>query len=288
MRVMSEMLFYKRFIFVILMIICVVSSGCSAIKDKPAKEDLALALSGVAGSDALTFEGAATLLRGGKSVPEATLYYGGKVENHNKVSLYTLLPDKSSSLPAATGDIKELAKSSTVALSYYSQLEKQEGKWKLLSAAPSSGEDNPLPALNPLHQLEELEVMDKVVTEERGAARGTRVLRIELTPAQARDQLSTDLERAMIDLRPVLKDQNQKTTEKELKVNEALLTLWEKKNSELQKKLEQAEISAVYHVTVDTKRNLPKRLSWKRTVNYSGEKTNNETYVMQVDFYGYR
>ncbi|MRN52515.1 hypothetical protein [Paenibacillus monticola] len=271
-----------------IMINGVVCSSCSVIKDKPAKEDLALALSGVTGSDALSFEGAATLLREGKAVPETTLYYGGKVENHNKVSLYTLLPDKSPSLPAATSDIKELVKRPTVALSYYSKLEKKEGKWKLLSAAPSSGEDNPLPALNPLHQLEELEVMDKVVTEEMGAARGTRVLRIELTSAQARDQLSTDLEREMMDLRPVLKDQNPKTNEKDLKVNEALLTLWEKKNSELQKKLEQAEISAVYHVTVDTKRNLPKRLTWKRTVNYSGEKTDTETYVMEVDFYGYR
>jgi len=174
---------------------------------------------------------------------------------------------------------------------YYSQLEKKDGRWELLTTENSSEEGNPLPALNPLKQLEELDAMEKNVTEEAGAGRGTSVLRIELTPSEARKQLSVELEKEMQNLRPKGLESAENSTAADQAVAKALEKLWQKKNNELQEKLKQANVETVYHLTIDKKHNLPRRLTLNRKVSYSGETTNksdNETYVSKVDFTGYR
>jgi hypothetical protein len=261
------------------------------MRDKPAKKDLSLALAGMAGSDGVVFEGSNRLTRGGTTVPESLLFYGGTVEDHKKVKLYTLLPDKSMSQKTAASGVKDL-KNSTYALKpYYSQLEKKEGKWELLNTENASEEGNPLPALNPLKQLEELESMEKNVTEEAGAGRGTSVLRIELTPSEARNQLSAELQKEMENLRPKVPDSAENYSEAEQAVTKALEKLWQKKNNELQQKLKQANVETIYHLTVDKKHNLPRRLTLNRKVSYTGEmmdKSENESYVSKVDFTGYR
>lgn len=71
-----------------------------------------------------------------------------------------------------------------------------------------------------------------------------------------------------------------------------MLSLWEQKDRELQQKLKQVSVKAVYYLKVDTKRNLPKQLTWARTVSYpdtNGDfrKAADETYLTQVNFYGY-
>lgn len=53
----------------VLTLYCVLCSGCSVLRDKPAKEDLSLALAGMAGSDEVVFEGANMLTRGGRQFP---------------------------------------------------------------------------------------------------------------------------------------------------------------------------------------------------------------------------
>ncbi|WP_339290632.1 hypothetical protein [Paenibacillus sp. FSL E2-0201] len=288
---MRKLLLLKGGVPLILTLYCILCSGCSVIRDKPAKEDLSLALAGMAGSDEVAFEGANMLTRGGTTVPESLLFYGGTVEDHKKVKLYTLLPDKSASQKTAAKGVKDL-KSSTYALKpYYSQLEKKDGRWELLTTENSSEEGNPLPALNPLKQLEELDAMEKNVTEEAGAGRGTSVLRIELTPSEARKQLSVELEKEMQNLRPKGLESAKNSTAADQAVAKALEKLWQKKNNELQEKLKQANVETVYHLTIDKKHNLPRRLTLNRKVSYSGETTNksdNETYVSKVDFTGYR
>ncbi|WP_234533177.1 hypothetical protein [Paenibacillus pseudetheri] len=250
-----------------------------------------MALAGMAGSDEVVFEGANMLKRGGTTVPESLLFYGGTVEDHKKVKLYTLLPDKSMTQKTAAYGVKDLKNSAYALKPYYSQLEKKEGRWELQPTENSSEEGNPLPALNPLKQLEELESMEKSVTEEAGAGRGTSVLRIELTPSEARKQLSAELEKEMQILRPKVPESAENSAEADQAVTKALEKLWQKKNNELQQKLKQANVETVYHLTVDKKHNLPKRLTLNRKVSYSGEmmnKSENETYVSKVDFTGYR
>ncbi len=288
---MRKLLLLKGGVPLVLTLYCVLCSGCSVIRDKPAKEDLSLALAGMAGSDEVAFEGSNMLTRGGKAVPESLFFYGGTVEDHKKVKLYTLLPDKSLSQKTAADGVKDLKSSTYSQKPYYSQLEKKEGRWELQTTGNSTEEGNPLPALNPLKQLEELESMEKSVTEEAGAGRGTSVLRIELTPSEARKQLSTELERDMQNLRPKVPESAENNTEADQAVTKALEKLWQKKNNELQQKLKQANVETVYHLTVDTKHNLPRRLTLNRKVSYSSEMTNkseNETYVSKVDFTGYR
>ena len=264
--------------------------GCGTINSKPSAEALNLVLAGMDGSDAVSFEGSAALLLGGQPVSETSLYYGGKVEDHSKVSLYTLLPDETGGAKAAaeTG-LKRLGQSSATAPAYYARLEKKDGEWQMQAASSESGESSPLTALNPLRQLEELESLEKEVTEESGAARGSKVLRINLSPSEARKQLSTELEREMQAIRPDA-GKAQNTAERRNEVTAAMNDLWAQKENELQQKLAGAEITSVYFLKVDTKRNLPKRLTWTRSVKYPGsaDSSGDETYVTKVDFYGYR
>lgn len=265
-------------------------SGCGTMVGNSAAEDLNLVLAGMDGSDAVSFEGAAALLVGGQTVSESELYYGGKIEDHNKVSLYTLLPDEAGGTRTAAdneNDLEKLEQSSAAAPACYTRLEKKDGEWQLRPASVEPGEDNPLTALNPLRQLEELEQLEKEVTEESGAAGGSKVLRIKLTPQEARRQLVAELEQEMEAIRP---EEGRDSAGQRAEVKAAMNDLWSQKENELQQKLAGAEISSVYFLKVDSKRNLPKRLTWTRTVSYPGsaQPAADETYVTKVDFYGYR
>lgn len=283
-------LLLKGLVLMIFTLSCVFNSGCSVIRDKPAKKDLSLVLAGITGSDGVTFKGSTMLTKGGKTVPESMIFYEGTVQDHKKVNLYTLLPDKSSSTKKAANSAKDLKSGITSMKAFHSQLEKKEGEWVALTTEGSSEDGNPLALLNPLKQLEELQSMEANVTEDAGAGRGTNVLRIELTPAEARKQLTAELEKEMQDLRPETPDSAGKITKNDQAVTQALVELWEKKNNELQQKLKQANVETVYHLTVDTKHNLPRKLTLNRKVTYleAGNKSDNETYVSQVNFSGFR
>lgn len=265
-------------------------NGCGVMNDKPAAEDLSLVLAGMDGTDGVSFEGAAALLLGGKAVPQTSLYYGGKLADHNKVSLYSLLPDGSKPAAASGSSPHQLGKASGDVPAYYTRLVKEDGEWTAKQTAPGPQENSPLEALNPLRQLEELEKMEKTVTEEAGSARGTRVLRIELTTDEARRQLSAELEREMQAIRPNAAGNSGSATGKPAKLLEAQRALWEQKEAELQQRLSQANIKTVYYLKVDSKRNLPKRLTWNRTMTYPGKAgmVTEETYITQVDFYAYQ
>lgn len=285
---MKKSLLLKRIISLIVIFYCMSCSGCSSSRDLTTEDNLNVVLESMADKEAFSFDGAATLLRREGHLPNSTLYYGGEVKELTKLSLYTSLSDRSLSKTASSG-VKDLNNSDSLAQSYYSLLEKKDGKWELQAATHSPQEFNPLPALNPLAQLEELKEMEKQVTEEVGAGRGTRVLRFELTPAQGKDQLTRELDREMMVLRPEPQNDDQTSNEDELKLRKARIELWQKKNSQLQQKLEQANIQTVYYLTLDKKNNLPRRFTLNRKVSYPSESNQSsiETYVTQVDFYNY-
>lgn len=275
---------------VLLMLSGLVSSGCTVMKDKPAAEDLNLVMAGMDGTDGVSFEGAAALLIDGKTVPESSLYYGGKVADHNQITLYSLLPDGGQPAPAAESGPHSLRQGSGDAPVYYTRMVKEDGKWTMKQASPALDGSNPLEALNPLRQLEELEKMGKTVTEEAGSARGTRVLRIELTEAEARRQLSAELAQKMQAIKPAAGEDAAVPADTHAKALAAKSALWEQKQTELQQRLNQADIRTVYYLKVDPKRNLPTRLTSNRTLTYPGKAgaTTEEAYITQVDFYGYK
>lgn len=55
------------------------------------------------------------------------IFYEGTVQDHKKVNLYTLLPDKSSSTKKAANSAKDLKSGITSMKAFHSQLEKKEG-----------------------------------------------------------------------------------------------------------------------------------------------------------------
>lgn len=268
-----------------LLLVCSLS-GCAVMKDKPAAEDLSLVMAGMQGSDGVSFKGAAALLVGGKTLPESTLYYGGKVADHNKINLYSLLPDEPSAASASDPGLRQLKQGARQTPAYSTQMVKENGKWTLTQTSPGFAGSNPLENLNPLRHLEELERRQKTVTEEAGSARGTRVLRIELTVDEARSQLAAELEQEMQAIRPAAPG----GSGRQAKALEAKTALWEQKRAELQQRLDQAAVRTVYYLKVDPKRNLPERLTWNRTLTYPGKAgtTTEETYITQVDFYDYQ
>lgn len=286
---MMKLLCARTGILALLMLGILPFSGCVMMKDKPAAEDLNLVMAGMDGSDGVSFEGAAALLIDGKTVPESSLYYGGKVADHNQISLYSLLPDGGQPAPAAESGPHSLKQGSGDAPVYFTRMVKEDGKWTMKQASPALDGSNPLEALNPLRQLEELEKLDKKVTEEAGSARGTRVLRIELTAEEARRQLSAELAQKMLAIKPTAR-RGAVAADTHAKALEAKSALWGQKQAELQQRLNQADIRTVYYLKVDPKRNLPTRLTRNRTLTYPGKAgtTTEETYITQVDFYGYK
>ncbi len=279
---------HARKAFLLLNACCLLCAGCTSEgSQKPAAEALSLVLAGMDGSDGVSFEGAAALLLDGKLLKESALTYGGSVEDHNKVSLYTLLPDKEGQTAAAVDEQKRLRTSQTAG-AYAARLARTSGGWTQLGES-ATGELNPLPGLNPLRQLEELEKLDKqTVTEEGRAARGTRLLRIELTPEAAKSQLASALERDMQAVRPEASISGGAALSGEEQAE--LTAFWEQKEQELRDKLAQAEITSVYSLQVDSKRNRPKKLSWTRKVSLPASigQGAEEVYVSEVEFYGYR
>ncbi|SET47689.1 hypothetical protein [Paenibacillus sp. NFR01] len=265
----------------VLTLLSVFGSGCGTFADKPAGEDLGLALAGMDGSDGVTFEGSALLMLGSQAVPHTSLYYGGKMVDHSKVSLHSLLPDKSGLSQAASQAGQQMLEHEGASAPYYSQLEKKDGQWAVLTSEPAAGIVNPLPSLNPVKQLEELENLEKTVTEEPGYSRTSRVLRIELSPAAAKQQLTDELEREMAALRPAAGKGGGE---------EALTAFWEQKEQELKAKLAGTNVKSVYKLTIDAKRNLPRQLNWTRTVQDEdgAGAPGGETFVNEVKFYGYR
>ncbi|AHV97118.1 flagellar basal body-associated FliL family protein [Paenibacillus sabinae] len=265
---------------VLLAILCGLTGGCGVMDGKPAGEMLNLALAGLTGTDGVTFEGQAALLVDGRQLPEGSVYYGGEMNHHSTLRLYTLLPDSANTRGVLTEQ--------SARANLYSRLEKRNGAWQVL---PESDERsvNPLPGLNPIRQLEELKSMSKMVTNEDGAGRGMRLLRIELAPQQAQDQLAAELKAEMEAIRAAysrLPDLRAGTGAELSKLE----TLWSKENGELERRLNNAAVETVYHVKVDARRNLPKSMSRQRTITYMTTKgqTRRETYVSRVDFYGYR
>jgi hypothetical protein len=289
MRLMTRLFIRKNIVVLtFLALFSVLGSGCGGQSGKPGQEYLNLALAGMAGTDGVTFEGASALLKGRNGTPYESLYYGGKMEKHNQVTLYTLLPDGNSTNAAGADTIKQES-ASTNKPYYYSQLKKIGDKWEPFNTSDSQ-EGNPLPRLNPISQLEELEKLDKTVEVEAGGGRGIRVLRIELSPEEAYAQLAAQLNDEMSALRNVGQNAVKSTADTNPNLNKALAAFWKKQDTELRNRLERAQVQAVYHLNIDTRHNLPKRMSLTRTVSFQGDgsETHSETYVTQIDFYGYR
>ncbi|WP_307396148.1 hypothetical protein [Paenibacillus anaericanus] len=251
-------------VFKMILILCCICSmvACGQRSAKTPEQWFEFTWSGLAGRDALTFQGDAALLRGDKSSLEDSMTYYGELKNHRELNMVTVLPHGNK---IGTWQMAGTGKGNQFA----ANLLWEGGSW-----TPTTNQGDALSLgmtrLNPLDQLENIRRMNKKkITAESGAARGTEVLRIELDPSEAKDMIGGKLIDEMQEVRVGLQNKlaeiepgRRSTIEKEV------MDLWSSGNGQLVQMLEQAEARVIYHLTIDRRSGLPQRLTSESELNY--------------------
>lgn len=143
--------------------------------------------------------------------------------------------------------------------------------------------------LNPLELLEYLGNSEKTVTQELGAARGTKVLRIELSPEAAAEMAYGSLDEQMKVLAERIERKGDPLYNDNPKVRKQLKTVWERDYKEMRNRLQKADALSVSHLTINKKNHLPAKLTMERKLSFidSHGKTRTETLLSEVTFTGY-
>ncbi|MNJ60030.1 hypothetical protein D3C77_557410 [compost metagenome] len=139
--------------------------------------------------------------------------------------------------------------------------------WHIVSDPETLGSG--LARLNPLEQLEQIQKANKTIKMESGAARGTRVLRIELDSKDALHLMAAGLEEEMNQIREKWDGELAKLpSTKRGKVSSQAEQIYSYGKEQLAQMLNQADIHAVYHLTIDRKTGLPLRLTSESRLAY--------------------
>ncbi|USB34585.1 hypothetical protein [Paenibacillus sp. YPG26] len=272
---MTKRAIVGRAVVIIIMVMLIAS--CS--KPRTAQDWFDLTWAGLAGSDTLSFKGNTVLLRANRPQPEGSLAFSGELRNHQ---VLTLIAD--SPVNQENSGLKEAASKGKSPLTTF-QLNGR--KWAALDQSQGDRIPHPLARVNPLAQLEEIHnTKSKSLRLESGAARGTKVLRIELAPEEAkallRRQLGEEMELVLANWK---RDSQllQLTIPEREALNREVLKLWSQGNGQLSDKLDQAEVRAVYHLTIDTKSGLPRRLTSNNKITFPGDSNLNKPEILVTD-----
>ncbi|WP_159081877.1 hypothetical protein [Paenibacillus sp. CAA11] len=229
-----------------------------------------LTWAGLAGSDTLKFRGEAALMVEGENAQPEAFAYTGELKNHTSLTLKAKLASQEKVLKAADR---------TLRTQQFKPLEmKLTGTtWSVKGGAETvknlPGLAQSIARLHPLAELEKLHVMKKQVTLEKGAARGTRVLRIQTDPADESSYLRDLLTGEMADLR-----QEWELGLKQLPLIERAsyqakgVEVWKKSQAEMNSMLDTAQVQSLYHLTIDRKSGLPIRLTSSTQIRYLDRK----------------
>ncbi|OAB33828.1 hypothetical protein [Paenibacillus glacialis] len=259
--------------------LCCLLSGCNFFSTNASPEEqFRVSVSGLAGSEALSFVGEAALRRNEQRQFEQHFSYKGQLTNHDELAMQSTVPLQTATKGSVTAVQKEKKNSSPI----YADFRRMNGGWIHTSSVIDQA-DQALVRFNPLDQLEEINGLNKSITEEMGATRGTRVLRIELKSEDALQWLDKQLNSEMDGLREELDKQQ---TTYSLKVRSELETIWSKGENQLQTMLKEAKVATVYHMTIDRRSNLPLRLTSESKISYLDLEGNeqNEIVVNDVTF----
>lgn len=238
-----------------------------------AEESFNRAASGLAGVDNLVFKGSAVIRSDGNGMNEELVAYEGQLQDHKMLTITTTSPSST----RITGKISLEGKSQQL-VSYKARelphaYGQSEAEW-----------------LNPLEQLEFVGESDKKVTEESGAARGTKALRIELSSEASQELTKRALTGQMLTLRSRMDRKGDVLYTEDPKVRAKLQNVWEKENQELSRLLSKSNVKMVFHMTINQKSYLPQRLSVERTITLvdTSGKPRVETFVSDTKFLEYR
>ncbi|OAB46499.1 hypothetical protein [Paenibacillus antarcticus] len=259
--------------------LCCLLSGCNLFSANASPEEqFQVSVSGLAGSEAFSFVGKAALRRNEQRQFEQHFSYEGQLTNHDELAMQSTLPVQTATKASVSVVKKEKNSSNPISADF----RRMNGGWIHTSNAGKQAVQA-LVRFNPLDQLEEISGLTKTITEEVGASRGTRVLRIELNSEDAHKWLVKQLSREMDGLREELDKQQ---TTYSLKVRSELESIWQQGDKQLQTMLKQAKVGTVYHMTIDSRSDLPLRLTSESKMSYLDLEGNeqSETVVNDVTF----
>ncbi|MNI33170.1 hypothetical protein D3C73_871040 [compost metagenome] len=260
-------------------------TGCSRMESRSPEDWFNISWAGLAGSDGLTFQGNAVLLRGEQLIAEGNVSYSGQLSDHHKLAMRSQL--QGTGMNKISGHNNGKLSSSTASLDEKEiKLQWEDGSWSLKSIDNDDGavQAAGLARLNPLDQLEEIKKTKKQIKLENASARGTRVLRIEIDPAEAKEQLQNKLLKEMDDLKNKWQMNISKIqADRRSKVSKDVEAQWLTGKEQLIHMLDQAEAKVTYHLTIDQNSGLPIRLTSETQLDYPNIRGNNEHEILLSD-----
>lgn len=276
---MTSSLKLGKMLIVVLTSMVMASCGWSGPKSPQDWFDVTWA--GLAGSDTLSFKGNASLVRENQIQAEGSLIFSGKLQNHQVLTLNAESPRPQSDQNLKTAATQKKGVTSTLQL--------KGKKWVVLNKPDSitTGVPHTLNRINPLAQLEEIhDTKAKTIGMESGAARGTKVLRIELDPGEAkqllRRQLTEEMDQVLANWK--IREQHlQIPTSRRQSLGREAGNVWGRGKKEMLDKLDTAKVTAVYHLTINKKTGLPKRLTLNNKITYPEVGSNGKPELLVSD-----
>lgn len=246
------------------------------------------ALAGLSGVDNFAFKGEAAIRTEENGLFQQTLAFEGKLQNHTSLTLSSRTPGRTIEDTTSKANLEQpAAGSGYTADGLTVSLKRKEGKWSALTSGQA--EELWMTRLNPLEQLEYIGEADKKISAELGAARGTKVLRIELSPEAAAHMTKRSLQEQMKLLLERMQRKGDPLYSEDPKVRARLKAVWERDNEELIRMLDQADAASVCHLTIDKRSQLPIRMTMERSVSYVDRSgmARTESLLSDVTFTGY-
>ncbi|OIA98847.1 hypothetical protein AK95_16885 [Paenibacillus sp. LC231] len=269
----------RSVIGMVLFVFCL--TGCAWQEQLSAEESFNRALSGLSGVDNFSFRGEAAIRTGENGPFQQSLAFEGNLQHHTDLTLSSR--DKGTTIQKDKVSADSVYKSDGLTVA----LKRKEGKWSTLSS--EHAEEMWITRLNPLELLEYIGKSEKTVTQELGAARGTKVLRIELSPEAAANMVYGSLDEQMKALAARIERKGDPLYSADPKVRKRLKAVWERDYNEMKNMLSKADAVSVSHVTINKKKQLPTKLTMERTLFFVDEqgRTRTETLLSDVTFTGY-
>lgn len=236
-------------------------TGCTSMDNgRTPEEYYDLIMSGLAGKEEFHFNGMSALRLGESGEFHQQVHFAGKLRDHDRLTVSTVTPAAEEMEAAAAAQ----AGKPGLTENFY----RLHGAWRGGTDAMAGRPGR----LNPVSRLEELGKLDKQITLEKAAPRGTRMFRIEVAEKDAKKWLAADLQKEMDDVNRRFRRLAAKQPAPERsKLNTELDSAWKKANDELARRLDTAQVRTVYHLTVDRRTLLPQRLSSETRILYQGQ-----------------
>ncbi|SPY12863.1 Uncharacterised protein [Paenibacillus polymyxa] len=270
----------------VFLIICVLS-GCVLDRQYTPEQIFRRAVAGMAGRERITFSGQ-TGIRTDGGLPTAKQFeYRGKLRNHDELIMHW----GSTEAFRKQGDYVALKEDKSEPSVTHERFLRQNGKWITLTSGDTSMVQNGmLNRFNPIQELEELNTLNKSIRMEKGAARGTWVVRIEPEPASAKRWLKERLMKEMNTLNPQIRILKTQHTETNQELQQKLSQVWKQSCADMNNQLEHSNVRTVYHLTIDRQTGLPLKLSSECRISrqVANEEQHQEALITRVVFEDYK